>query len=198
MGPNATVNTRLKLAAELNPSTQKLEWASELKRVRCVFYARWCNAVCLGDPTVQLTGSEACLITASACREAVQKLKIPGLMQEDLLQAMFEQQMTVPTHRTCWERFRQDMASAYAQLFTPEVMQTLSSSPLDIPVSLLVKDVAVREYDFSVSVSSQGAHCSCLWYPFYWTDRHFVHVFLACAFQLACVTGKAFQERPTC
>lgn len=96
------------------------------------------------------------MIVSTACREAVQKLKIPGLMQDDLLQAMFEQQMTVPTHRSSWERFRQDMASAYAQLFTPEVLQTLSSSPLDVPVSLLVKDIAIREYDFSVSVTSQG------------------------------------------
>lgn len=83
-------------------------------------------------------------------------LKVPELMRSDLLDAMFRQNMTVPTHRVCWERFRQDLAGACAQLFSPAVLQSASCSPLDLPVSLLVKDTGMREYDFTVSVDSQG------------------------------------------
>lgn len=97
-------------------------------------------------------------------------MKVPVLMQEDVLDAMFEQQMTVPTHRDSWERFRQDLTRSFSQLFSPAVMQLAASGPLDLPVSLLVQDIAVREYDFSVSVNAQGASylalssckaCSC-------------------------------------
>lgn len=37
---NATVTNRLKAAADLNSDTQRLEWASELKKCRCVLLAR--------------------------------------------------------------------------------------------------------------------------------------------------------------
>lgn len=106
--------------------------------------------LCTYEPTNTL-----CII--DTCRDAVHQLAIPDLMRSDLLECLFQQQMTVPTHRNSWERFRLDLAGAFAQLFSPAVMQALPSCPLELPVSLLIKDIAMREYDFSVSVNSQGA-----------------------------------------
>lgn len=41
---NATVTNRLKAAAELNPSTHKREWASELKKARYACPLGLCHA----------------------------------------------------------------------------------------------------------------------------------------------------------
>lgn len=99
-------------------------------------------------------------LISDVCRDALHQLQVPDLMREDLLTAMFTQQMTVPTHRDSWERFRQDFAGAVAQLFTPAVIQSIDSSPLELPVSLLISDIAKREYDFFLSVNSEGASSS--------------------------------------
>ena len=108
--------------------------------------------------------SEVCSLIPTACRAAMHQLKIPSLMQTDMLSSMFNERMVVPTHKASWELLRQDMAAAFAQLCTPEVMQSVTTSPLDMQMSLLVKDISMREYDFALSVNSTGAHPFPLWH----------------------------------
>jgi tartrate dehydratase beta subunit/fumarate hydratase class I family protein len=86
----------------------------------------------------------------------LQKMRIPELMHADILSAFFKAGMTVPTHRDAWERFRLDFVGAAAQLFSPAVEASTAQDPLLLPHSLLIRDIAVREYDFFVTINSKG------------------------------------------
>lgn len=81
-------------------------------------------------------------------------------MTEDLLSAFFAQNMVVPTTKQAWEQFRMDIADSAALLFTPTYIDSVESiaNPLDLPVSLLVRDMQPREYDFIVNIDSSGVH----------------------------------------
>lgn len=83
-------------------------------------------------------------------------------MTEDLLKAFFAQHMVVPTTKRSWEHFRMDIADSAALLFTPTYLDTAESitNPLELPVSLLVRDMQPREYDFIVNMDSSGVHPS--------------------------------------
>lgn len=92
------------------------------------------------------------------CRHALSQIKIPGLMTEDLLNAFFAQDMVVPTTKAAWEQFREDIADSAALLFTPTYVDSLEgvANPLDLPVSLLVRDMQPREYDYIVNIDGSG------------------------------------------
>jgi hypothetical protein len=96
----------------------------------------------------------------SCCRHALSKIKIPDLMTEDLLASFFEQNMVVPTTKKAWEQLRMDIADSAALLFTPTYVDSFESiaNPLDLPVSLLIRDMQPREYDFMVNIDSHGVH----------------------------------------
>ena len=53
-----------------------------------------------------------------------------------------------------------DIADSAALLFTPTYVDSVESisNPLELPVSLLVRDMQPREYDFIVSIDSSGVH----------------------------------------
>jgi hypothetical protein len=87
---------------------------------------------------------------------------MPALMLEDLLDAFFVEQMVVPTSKLAWEELRADIAACASLMFTPTYLdhQIQRMNPLDLPVSLLVRDMQAREYDFFVTLDSSGGPSS--------------------------------------
>ena len=94
------------------------------------------------------------------CRAALKSLKFPGLMRQDIVNAMLQEGMALPTCKGEWALLQRDVFTAAAMIcrapFTRDVSEI--DQALKRSLSLIVRDSVHREYDFSVSMDSNGEH----------------------------------------